>query len=88
MNLRLNVIAEPVYALYSIFLNGHEIAMKIDSKVGLKGVVLEIADCAASWVIILKWDRHGDWMDGRTPTFEGMVTPIENLTPSCDCFSG
>lgn len=76
----LNVTAEPVNALYSIFLSGHEIAMKIDSKVGLMGLVMEIADCAASWVIILKRDRHGGWMDGwkAPPTLRGMVTPIEN----------
>jgi len=62
----LNVIAERVNALYSIILSGRETAMKIDSKVGLKGV--EIADCAAPWVIIiLKWNRHGGWIDGSPP---------------------
>jgi hypothetical protein len=62
--------------------------MKIDSKVGLKEVVMEIADCAASWVIILKWDMHGGWIDERPPTLQRMVTPIENPPPSCNCFSG
>jgi len=53
--------------------------MKIDIKVGL---MMEIADCAASWVIILKWDMHGGWIDERPPTLERMVTPIENPPPA------